>query len=96
MKWWRVEGSLELGEVDEDKKDDGLENVLIAPCQAECEELGELWKGTLFCTVGNDEKCWVVDDGDGTEEWNVIDWEGGGNECELKGFWNVFVGLKLL
>ena len=57
MKWWLVEGSLELLEVDGVRKGLGLENVLIAPFQGECEELGELWKGACLCTAGNVEKC---------------------------------------
>ena len=57
MKWWLDDvGSLELVEVDDDRK--GLENVLIVPFQGEPEELGEPWKGTtFFCTAGNVEKC---------------------------------------
>ena len=51
MKWWTVEDSLEPREVDDVRNVDGLENVLMAPFQVftfqgECEELGELWKGT--------------------------------------------------
>ena len=57
MKWWLVEGSLELLEVDGVRNGLGLENVLIAPFQGECEELGELWKGACLCTAGNVEKC---------------------------------------